>query len=87
MHARGVISAADLLRGGWQQLVFRVAGERHGHIADVRDRALAMGAGVEVTPLVHLGEQIFDALIAPRILHDSLVLANPTYGAVTTSSS
>jgi hypothetical protein len=36
---------------------------------------------------VHLGEQIFDALIAPRILHDSLVLANPTYGAVTTSSS
>lgn len=75
MHARGVISTADLLRGGWQQLVFRLAGERHEHISDVRNRALALGAGVEVAPLVHLGEQIFDTLIAPRILQDSLALA------------
>jgi len=75
MHARGVVSTGDVLRGAWQQLVFRLVGERHGHVSAVRDRGLALGAGVEVAPLVAIGEEIFDELIADRILAETLALA------------
>jgi len=76
MHARGVVSTGDVLRGAWQQLVFRLVGERHGHVAAVRDRGLALGRGVEVAPLVAVGEEIFDELIADRILAETLALAH-----------
>ena len=75
MHARGVVSTGDVLRGAWQQLVFRLVGVRHGHVSAVRDRGLALGAGVEVAPLVAIGEEIFDELIADRILAETLALA------------
>jgi HAD superfamily hydrolase (TIGR01490 family) len=75
MYARGVVSSGDVLRGAWQQLVFRLVGERHGHVSAVRDRGLALGAGVEVAPLVAIGEEIFDELIADRILAETLALA------------
>ena len=75
MYARGVVSTGDVLRGAWQQVVFRLVGERHGHIHAVRERGLALGAGVEVAPLLALGEEIFDELIADRILTDTLALA------------
>jgi len=75
MYARGVVSTGDVLRGAWQQLVFRLVGERHGHVSAVRDRGLALGAGVEVAPLVAIGEEIFDELIADRILAETLGLA------------
>ena len=75
MYARGVVSTGDVLRGAWQQLVFRLVGERHGHVSAVRDRGLALGAGVEVAPLVAVGEEIFDELIADRILAETLALA------------
>ena len=75
MYARGVVSTGDVLRGAWQQMVFRLVGERHGHVSAVRDRGLALGAGVEVAPLVAIGEEIFDELIADRILAETLALA------------
>lgn len=75
MYARGVVSTGDVLRGAWQQVVFRLVGERHGHVSSVRDRGLALGAGVEVAPLVAIGEEIFDELIAGRLLTDTVALA------------
>jgi HAD superfamily hydrolase (TIGR01490 family) len=74
MHARGVISTGEVLRGAWQQLVFRVVGERRGDVASVRDRSLALGAGVEVAPLLALGEEIYEQFLAHRILGDTLAL-------------
>lgn len=75
MHRHGVVTTGDVLRWGWQHLVFRLVGERHGHLSSVRDRSLALGPGVEVEPLVALGEQIYDASIADRILAETVALA------------
>lgn len=75
MHARGLVSTRDALRGAWQQLVFRVAGERSGLVQKVRDRSLARGAGVEVAPFLALGEAIYDEWFAGRILAETLALA------------
>lgn len=75
MRRHGFVSTPELLRGGWQQLVFRLVGERQGHVAGVQQRSLAFGAGLEVAPLVRLGEQLFDEYIADRILTDTLALA------------
>jgi len=41
----------------------------------VRDRSLALGAGVEVAPLVELGGDIYDQFLAPRILAEAVALA------------
>ena len=75
MHKHGVLSTGDVLRTAWQQLVFRVVGERHGHVSAVRDRSLAFGTGVEVGPLVALAERIYDETIADRILEQTVALA------------
>lgn len=75
MHARGIVSTPELLRGAWQQLVFRLAGERAGLVSDVRARSLSFGAGMEVGPFVAMGEEIFDELIADRIVADTVTLA------------
>ena len=75
MHARGVISTRDVARGAWQQLLFRLVGERRSDMETVRDRSLALGAGVEVAPLVELGGDIYDQFLAPRILAEAVALA------------
>lgn len=75
MHARGVVKTSEVLRGAWLQLVFRLVGERHQDVNAVRDRSLALGAGIEVGPLVAIGEEIYDEFIARRILADTLSLA------------
>lgn len=75
MHARGVVKTSDVLRGAWLQLVFRLVGERGHDVTTVRDKSLALGAGVEVGPLVAIGEEIYDEFIARRILTDTLALA------------
>lgn len=75
LHRHGVVSTDDVLRTVWQQLVFRMAGERHGHVSSVRERSLAFGTGLEVGPLVALAERIYDESIATRILTETLALA------------
>lgn len=75
LHRHGVVSTGEVLRTAWQQLVFRLVGERHGHVSSVRDRSLAFGTGVKVGPLIALAEKIYDESIADRILDETLALA------------
>jgi HAD superfamily hydrolase (TIGR01490 family) len=76
MRACGFVSTADLLRGAWQQLTFRAAGERSGQVAAVRDRALALAAGVEVSSFVELVERTYDERLGRRIIGHVAALAS-----------
>lgn len=79
--ARGLAShklftGRDLLRFGWQQLLFRARGsESSDHVHAAREAALAFVAGKPVDELVTLGEQIYDDLVAERIWHGTHTLA------------
>jgi HAD superfamily hydrolase (TIGR01490 family) len=74
--ARKLFTGRDLLRFGWQQLVFRVGGtERHGAMAEAREAALGFVAGREVSEIVRYGEEIYDELMAERIYSGTRALA------------
>lgn len=76
LAARRFFRTSDLLRFGWQQARFRLHGkEHHGHIADIKESALAFVAGRPVKEVVGLCEQIFDELIAERIWAGTRALA------------
>ncbi|MBB6036345.1 HAD family hydrolase [Phytomonospora endophytica] len=76
LAARRFFRSSDLLRFGWQQARFRLQGkENHGHIADIKESALAFVAGRPVADVVGLCEEIFDELIAERIWAGTRALA------------
>ena len=76
LAARRFFTASDLARFAWQQARFRLQGkENHGHIADIKESALAFVAGRRVDDVVALCEQIFDELIAERIWSGTRALA------------
>ena len=76
MAARKFITTRDLLRFGWQQVVFRVGGtERHGAMTEARETALGLVAGREVSEIVRYGEEIYDELMADKIYSGTRALA------------
>ena len=76
MAARKFITTKDLLRFGWQQLLFRVGGtERHGAMTEARETALGLVAGREVSEIVRYGEEIYDELMAEKIYGGTRALA------------
>ncbi|HVE98466.1 MAG TPA: HAD-IB family hydrolase [Mycobacteriales bacterium] len=76
MAARKFITTKDLVRFGWQQVVFRVGGrERHGAMTEARETALGLVAGREVSEIVRYGEEIYDELMAERIYSGTRALA------------
>jgi len=76
MAARKFITTKDLLRFGWQQVLFRVGGtERHGAITEARETALGLVAGREVSEIVRYGEEIYDELMAEKIYSGTRALA------------
>ncbi len=76
MAARKFITTKDLLRFGWQQVLFRVGGtERHGAITEARETALGLVAGREVAEIVRYGEEIYDELMAEKIYSGTRALA------------
>jgi len=76
MAARKFITTKDLLRFGWQQLLFRVGGtERHGAMTEARETALGLVAGREVSEIVRYGEEIYDELMADKIYSGTRALA------------
>ncbi|MEV0647653.1 HAD-IB family hydrolase [Phytomonospora sp. NPDC050363] len=77
LAARRFFRTSDLMRFGWQQARFRLHGkENHGHIADIKESALAFVAGRPVDEVVDLCEEIFDELIAERIWAGTRALAH-----------
>ena len=76
MAGRGLVTTSDLLRFGWQQLLFRVRGtEDLGAVADARDKALGLVAGKSVADIVAYGEEIYDELMERRIWSGTRALA------------
>ncbi|MDP9100944.1 MAG: HAD-IB family hydrolase [Actinomycetota bacterium] len=76
MAGRGLVTTSDLLRFGWQQLLFRVRGrENLGAVADARDKALGLVAGKSVADIVAYGEEIYDELMERRIWSGTRALA------------
>jgi HAD superfamily hydrolase (TIGR01490 family) len=68
LAARGMFGPRDLARLSWGQLVFRLYGaERSDHIDVAKQAALAFVAGLRVSDLVTLGEEIYDETMAGRI--------------------
>src|SRR3954452_22990564 len=76
MAGRGLITTKDLIRFGWQQLVFRVRGKENMEaVAEARDKALGLVAGKSVAEIVSYGEEIYDELMERRIWSGTRALA------------
>jgi HAD superfamily hydrolase (TIGR01490 family) len=76
MANRGLITTKDLIRFGFQQLKFRVAGKEDlGAVAEAREKALSLVEGKSVAEIVKYGEEIYDELMAERIWSGTRALA------------
>ena len=68
LHRRDFFTTRDILKAGWQQMYFRIAGvEDPEHIEKARSSALAFIAGHRVSELEQVGEEIFDEHMADKI--------------------
>jgi HAD superfamily hydrolase (TIGR01490 family) len=76
MAGRGLVTTGDLLRFGWQQLMFRLRGKENlAAVAEAREKALSLVAGKSVADIVAYGEEIYDELMAERIWSGTRALA------------
>jgi HAD-superfamily subfamily IB hydrolase, TIGR01490 len=75
MAARKYFTTRDLARFAWQQIAFRLSGERPEDMAQTKEAALSFVAGMEVSEIVRLGEEIYDELMAERIWPGTRALA------------
>ncbi len=60
----------DLLRFGWGQMIFRLAGERRGSVEMSRESTLEFVTGKSQTELIEMGEAIAQERILPRVYQD-----------------
>ncbi|MCW4385950.1 HAD-IB family hydrolase [Salinibacterium sp. SYSU T00001] len=74
-YRRGYVGLRDLARFAWQQARFIRVGENLRHLEILRERALGLAAGVRVSEVCDLAEEIFDRQIAPRLWPESVGLA------------
>ena len=75
MVRHGLVTRREIARHARQHVAFRWRGEDVGALADVSDRALAFGAGLQVADVVRIGEQIYDERLAGRIWEGTRRLA------------
>jgi HAD superfamily hydrolase (TIGR01490 family) len=67
MVRHGLVTRTEIARHAGQHVAFRWRGEHAGELAGVRERALMIGAGLQVADVVALGEQVYDERLAGRI--------------------
>ncbi|MFP5335368.1 MAG: HAD family hydrolase [Actinomycetes bacterium] len=67
LYRRRFFRFRDIARFGWQQTLFVVRGENLTHVADIRERALAIVAGHSVAELAAIGEEVYDEVIADKV--------------------
>ena len=75
MVGHHVVSRREMLRHAGRHAAYRWRGEHGGHVVDMRDTALALGAGLPVDAIVALSERVFDDRLAGRIWQGSRSLA------------
>lgn len=76
MASHGLVSWWELVRHGWWQVEFLLAGENPVRIARTQEKALAWGSGRRLDELVEFGEWLVDHRIMPRIRADVRALAD-----------
>lgn len=83
LAARNFIPTGALASIAWQQLRFRVAGKELSpdEMRIGREQALSFVAGRSTQQFIELGEDIYDELMADRILSGTLALAQTHLGA------
>ena len=69
-YERDMFRVRDLLRFGWGQLTFRVAGERRGNVEMSRQSTLEFVTGHKANELVEWGRDIAEERILPRVYAD-----------------
>jgi len=67
MVRHGLVTRREIVRHARQHVAFRWRGEHTGALANVRERALMVGAGLEVAEVARIGEQVYDERLAGRI--------------------
>ncbi|MDF5754927.1 HAD-IB family hydrolase [Spongiactinospora sp. TRM90649] len=76
LAGRGLFTTKDLVRFALGQAIFRVRGNENAeHITEAKETALAFVAGLKVDDVVHLGEEIYDEVMADRIWAGTRALA------------
>ena len=66
-YARDYYRVRDLLRFGWRQFMFRVAGESDEGLETTRESTLEFVAGRPVRELEEMGSEIAEERILPRV--------------------
>lgn len=69
-YERDMFRVRDLLRFGWGQLTFRLAGERRGNVEMSRRSTLEFVTGHKASELVEWGRDIAAERILPRVYED-----------------
>jgi len=69
MVRHGLVTRREVARHATKHVAYRWRGEHVGQLAGVRERVLALGAGLPVVDVVALGEQVYDERLAGRIWH------------------
>ncbi|MER7199866.1 hydrolase [Streptomyces sp. CB01635] len=76
LYKRKFFQRRELVKFGWQQAWFRIAGvEDPEHMQDARDSALSIVKGHRVAELMSIGEEIYDEYMAERIWPGTRALA------------
>jgi len=72
----GLVTRRQVGRHAVQHARYRWRGEDVGQLGGVRDRALTMGAGLDVADVIRLGERVFDERLAGRLFEGTIRLAD-----------
>ena len=75
-YERDMFRVKDLLRFGWGQLMFRIAGERSRDMEMSRNSTLEFVAGRRKEELMSWGNQIAEERILPRVYEDAVRVIN-----------
>ena len=75
MVAHRLVTRGEIARHARRHLAYRWRGEHAGHVTDMRDRALTLGAGLSVDAVVALSEEVYDDRLARRLWNGTQRLA------------
>lgn len=72
---RGFFTGRDIAAMLWKQVHFALVGENLAHVAKIREQALTFVAGHTVDEIEHIGEEVYDEVMADKIWPGTRALA------------
>jgi HAD superfamily hydrolase (TIGR01490 family) len=67
LRAAGLLTMRDVISAGWKHARFKARGENDRHLNSARARGLAVLAGVPVTDMARLADDVYDRHIASAV--------------------